>query len=171
MANGKLNSRLWEGEGRGPGDINLSLPVPFADCFSLSSEIPTPVLFLLKMSHTVYKIFSQFLPVTANLGNPTFCPNFLSQFSLSPAQGKTNIFLYETEIFRNNWDCKCGLLFIYYVFLFQDYEAASDSFQKCLAIEKNQPTAMLYNGLSLYHRGRVKVNNCYLALWLHLRVR
>lgn len=40
----------------------------------------------------------------------------------------------------------------------QDYEAASENFLKCLAIEKNQPTAMLYHGLSLYHRGRVKVN-------------
>ncbi|XP_020626195.1 tetratricopeptide repeat protein 13-like isoform X2 [Orbicella faveolata] len=42
------------------------------------------------------------------------------------------------------------------LFMQEDYEAASESFMKCLAIEKNQPTAMLYHGLSLYHRGRVK---------------
>ena len=40
----------------------------------------------------------------------------------------------------------------------QDYEAASENFLKCLTIEKKQPTALLYHGLSLYHRGRVKVN-------------
>lgn len=45
----------------------------------------------------------------------------------------------------------------------QDYEAASESFLKCLAIEKNQPTAMLYHGLSLYHRGKVKVNKCIVS--------
>ncbi|XP_022785135.1 tetratricopeptide repeat protein 13-like [Stylophora pistillata] len=42
------------------------------------------------------------------------------------------------------------------LFMQEDYEAASKSFEKCLEIEKNQPTAMLYNGLSLYHRGRVE---------------
>ncbi|CAH3134240.1 unnamed protein product [Pocillopora meandrina] len=42
------------------------------------------------------------------------------------------------------------------LFMQEDYEAASKSFEKCLEIEKNQPTAMLYKGLSLYHRGRVK---------------
>lgn len=47
----------------------------------------------------------------------------------------------------------------------QDYEAASQSFLKCLAIEKNQPTAMLYHGLSLYHRGRVKVNKGIVSEW------
>lgn len=39
----------------------------------------------------------------------------------------------------------------------QDYEAACDSFTRCLEIDKNQPVALLYFGLSLYHRGNVKV--------------
>ena len=47
----------------------------------------------------------------------------------------------------------------YTTWLFQqDYEAACESFIECLEMDKNQPTAMLYYGLSLYHRGRVKVN-------------
>jgi len=49
----------------------------------------------------------------------------------------------------------------------EDYEAASESFMRCLAIEKNQPTAMLYHGLSLYHRGRVKVYKVMYYLFPH----
>ncbi|XP_073230199.1 tetratricopeptide repeat protein 13-like [Porites lutea] len=41
-------------------------------------------------------------------------------------------------------------------FMQEDYEAATESFVKCLETDKNEPTAMLYYGLSLYHRGKVK---------------
>ncbi|XP_067018198.1 tetratricopeptide repeat protein 13-like isoform X1 [Acropora muricata] len=40
--------------------------------------------------------------------------------------------------------------------VWKDYEAACDSFTRCLEIDKNQPVALLYFGLSLYHRGNVK---------------
>ena len=44
-----------------------------------------------------------------------------------------------------------------FCWLLKDYEAATESFIKCLETDKNEPTAMLYYGLSLYHRGKVKV--------------
>ncbi|XP_068752417.1 tetratricopeptide repeat protein 13-like [Montipora capricornis] len=42
------------------------------------------------------------------------------------------------------------------LFMQEDYETACENFIKCLEIDKNQPVAMLYYGLSLYHRGKVK---------------
>jgi len=39
----------------------------------------------------------------------------------------------------------------------QDYMAAMDDFQQSLELKKNQPIAMLYKGLTFFHRGLLKV--------------
>lgn len=42
--------------------------------------------------------------------------------------------------------------------VFQDYMAAMEDFQQSLELKKNQPIAMLYKGLTFFHRGLLKVN-------------
>lgn len=39
----------------------------------------------------------------------------------------------------------------------QDYVAAMEDFQQSLELKKNQPIAMLYKGLTFFHRGMLKV--------------
>ena len=40
---------------------------------------------------------------------------------------------------------------------YQDYVAAMEDFQQSLELKKNQPIAMLYKGLTFFHRGMLKV--------------
>lgn len=40
----------------------------------------------------------------------------------------------------------------------QDYVAAMEDFQQSLELKKNQPIAMLYKGLTFFHRGMLKVS-------------
>lgn len=52
------------------------------------------------------------------------------------------------------------------VFLSQDYSSAHEDFQNSLELNKNQPIAMLYKGLTFFHRGLLKViilNNCAIS--------
>ncbi|XP_077443430.1 tetratricopeptide repeat protein 13 isoform X1 [Stigmatopora argus] len=42
------------------------------------------------------------------------------------------------------------------LFISEDYVAASDDFQQSLELKKNQPIAMLYKGLTYFHRGMLK---------------
>ncbi|XP_031550706.1 tetratricopeptide repeat protein 13-like [Actinia tenebrosa] len=42
------------------------------------------------------------------------------------------------------------------LFMTEDYEGASKMFEKSLEKKSNEPTAMLYLGLSFYHRGMIK---------------
>lgn len=44
----------------------------------------------------------------------------------------------------------------------QDYVAAMEDFQQSLELKKNQPIAMLYKGLTFFHRGMLKAS-CSLA--------
>lgn len=46
----------------------------------------------------------------------------------------------------------CALLSV------QDYVAAMEDFQQSLELKKNQPIAMLYKGLTFFHRGMLKVS-------------
>lgn len=39
----------------------------------------------------------------------------------------------------------------------QDYVAAMEDFQQSLELKRNQPIAMLYKGLTFFHRGMLKV--------------
>lgn len=39
----------------------------------------------------------------------------------------------------------------------QDYATAHEDFQQSLALNRNQPIAMLYKGLTFFHRGLLKV--------------
>lgn len=41
----------------------------------------------------------------------------------------------------------------------QDYVAAMEDFQQSLELKKNQPIAMLYKGLTFFHRGMLKVTS------------
>ncbi|XP_026525261.1 tetratricopeptide repeat protein 13 isoform X3 [Notechis scutatus] len=41
-------------------------------------------------------------------------------------------------------------------FISEDYAAANEDFQNSLELNKNQPTVMLYKGLSFFHRGLLK---------------
>lgn len=41
--------------------------------------------------------------------------------------------------------------------------AAMDDFQQSLELKKNQPIAMLYKGLTFFHRGLLKVKNPYIT--------
>uniref|UniRef100_A0A8C6X9F1 Tetratricopeptide repeat domain 13 n=1 Tax=Naja naja TaxID=35670 RepID=A0A8C6X9F1_NAJNA len=43
-------------------------------------------------------------------------------------------------------------------FISEDYATANEDFQNSLELNKNQPTVMLYKGLSFFHRGLLKVN-------------
>lgn len=52
------------------------------------------------------------------------------------------------------WSCALPFL--------QDYVAAMEDFQQSLELKKNQPIAMLYKGLTFFHRGMLKVS-CSLA--------
>lgn len=45
------------------------------------------------------------------------------------------------------------------LFVIQDYIAAMEDFQQSLELKKNQPIAMLYKGLTFFHRGLLKVKN------------
>lgn len=40
----------------------------------------------------------------------------------------------------------------------QDYVAAMEDFQQSLELKRSQPIAMLYKGLTFFHRGLLKVN-------------
>lgn len=42
----------------------------------------------------------------------------------------------------------------------QDYVASMEDFQQSLELKKNQPIAMLYKGLTFFHRGLLKVCFC-----------
>ncbi|XP_051909359.1 tetratricopeptide repeat protein 13 isoform X2 [Hippocampus zosterae] len=42
------------------------------------------------------------------------------------------------------------------LFISEDYVAASEDFQQSLELKKNQPIAMLYKGLTFFHRGLLK---------------
>lgn len=42
----------------------------------------------------------------------------------------------------------------------QDYATAHEDFQQSLALNRNQPIAMLYKGLTFFHRGLLKVTWC-----------
>ncbi|XP_061610664.1 tetratricopeptide repeat protein 13 isoform X2 [Phyllopteryx taeniolatus] len=42
------------------------------------------------------------------------------------------------------------------LFISEDYVAASEDFQQSLELKKNQPIAMLYKGLTFFHRGMLK---------------
>lgn len=44
----------------------------------------------------------------------------------------------------------------------QDYVAAMEDFQQSLELKKNQPIAMLYKGLTFFHRGMLKVSGSLL---------
>lgn len=44
--------------------------------------------------------------------------------------------------------------------LSQDYATAHEDFQHSLELNKNQPIAMLYKGLTFFHRGLLKVKLC-----------
>lgn len=44
--------------------------------------------------------------------------------------------------------------------LLQDYATAHEDFQHSLELNKNQPIAMLYKGLTFFHRGLLKVKLC-----------
>lgn len=46
-------------------------------------------------------------------------------------------------------------------FISEDYATAHEDFQQSLELNKNQPTAMLYKGLTFFHRGLLKVNVLY----------
>lgn len=45
--------------------------------------------------------------------------------------------------------------------IIQDYAAAHDDFQLSLEMKKYQPIAMLYKGLTFYHRGMLKVSTLH----------
>lgn len=47
----------------------------------------------------------------------------------------------------------------------QDYVAAMEDFQQSLELKKNQPIAMLYKGLTFFHRGMLKVRLC-VCVWV-----
>lgn len=51
----------------------------------------------------------------------------------------------------------------------QDYVAAMEDFQQSLELKKNQPIAMLYKGLTFFHRGLLKVHIAaalaFLIIW------
>lgn len=47
--------------------------------------------------------------------------------------------------------------------LSQDYATAHEDFQQSLELNRNQPIAMLYKGLTFFHRGLLKVNAACVA--------
>ncbi|XP_015227211.1 PREDICTED: tetratricopeptide repeat protein 13 [Cyprinodon variegatus] len=48
------------------------------------------------------------------------------------------------------------------LFISEDYVAAMEDFQRSLELKKNQPIAMLYKGLTFFHRGMLKNRRAYI---------
>lgn len=63
-----------------------------------------------------------------------------------------DIIHYTTSPPYKQYLCVCACCHFY-----QDYVAASEDFQQSLELKKNQPIAMLYKGLTFFHRGLLKV--------------
>lgn len=69
------------------------------------------------------------------------------------------VYFYENKSVCSSlfvWNFVCHLKSI----LPQDYATAHEDFQHSLELNKHQPIAMLYKGLTFFHRGLLKVKLC-----------